>query len=421
MASLLFHHFFLLSILIIFSSSSLCQSQFPKSGYITLPTKLDPATHQYYTSSIGIGTPKHKMNLVIALEQDALWYDCNSHYNSSSYIPITCHDPTYCPPTASCFNCSLGPRKPGCTDNTCAYQVYNPFLTVFFPSADLGTDLLYLPRVNIPQRFLSACFESDGPFIVIPVLDGLVKGANGILGLGRNSKLPLPIQVSSLYNVIPKFAICLPSSEKSIGNVFIGGTPYALNSVPNRVAFAISTDPNSREYFVNVNSIKIDGELVNVSGKGFDGNIKISTLSNFTVLHSSIYKPFVRDFVTHAKAMKIKKVKAVKPFAACFDGKSIVKKNGVPDVPGVNLLLEENEGVSYEINGHNSMFEVKKDVMCLAFVDGGKQANTGIILGGYQMEDRILEFDLSTSILRFSDSLLHHSNASCSNPASLNF
>ncbi|MED6158712.1 hypothetical protein PIB30_035250 [Stylosanthes scabra] len=153
----------------------------------------------------------------------------------------------------------------------------------------------------------------------------------------------------------------------------------------------------------------------------FNTDDKISTMSNFTVLHSSIYKPFVKDSVKHAEAMKMKRVEAVKPFGACFDGKSIGKKNGVPDMPGVNLVLEENEGVSYEINGHNSMFEVKKDVMCLAFVDGGKEAKTGIVLGGYQMEDRILEFDLSISVLRFSNSLLLHNNASCSNPSSLKF
>ncbi|KAL4349675.1 hypothetical protein AHAS_Ahas10G0065700 [Arachis hypogaea] len=99
--------------------------------------------------------------------------------------------------------------------------------------------------------------------------------------------------------------------------------------------------------------------------------------------------------------MKMKRVEAVKPFGACFDEKGIGSKNGVPDVPGVSLVLDENQGVNYEINGHNSMVEVNKDVMCLAFVDGGKETKTGIVIGGYQMEDRILEFDLSTSILRF--------------------
>ncbi|MED6143862.1 hypothetical protein PIB30_009938 [Stylosanthes scabra] len=419
MASL-FHHFLILSILIIFSSSQ-CESQFPKSGYITLPTKLDPETHQYYTS-IGMGTPRHNMNLVIALDQNALWYDCNSHYNSSSYIPVSCNDSTYCPETSACYNCHGAPHKPGCTDNTCGYNAVNPFVidTPFF-SGDLGQDLLYFPQVKIPRRFHSGCVESDSPHNTLPLLGGLVKGSNGMLGFGRNSQLSLPIQVSSIYNVIPKFAICLPSSEKSIGNVFIGGTPYALNSVPNRVAFSIPAAPDSNEYFINANSIKIDGELVHVSGKGFNGTTKISTMTNFTVLHSSIFKPFVKEFVKHATAMKMKRVRAVEPFGACFDGKSIGKKNGVPDVPRVNLVLDESQGVSYEINGHNSMFAAKKDVMCLAFVDGGKEAKAGIVLGGYQMEDRILEFDLSTSILRFSDSLLLHNNASCSNPSSLNF
>ncbi|XLR60471.1 hypothetical protein S83_011143 [Arachis hypogaea] len=71
------------------------------------------------------------MNLVIALDQNALWYDCDSHYNSSSYIPVSCDDSTYCPgQTSGCFNCHGAPHKPGCTDNTCGYYAANPFSTV---------------------------------------------------------------------------------------------------------------------------------------------------------------------------------------------------------------------------------------------------------------------------------------------------
>ena len=53
----------------------------------------------------------------------------------------------------------------------------------------------------------------------------------------------------------------------------------------------------------------------------------------------------------------------------------------------------------------------------VGFVDGGLEPGspiaTSIVIGGYQMEDNLLEFDLVSSKLGFSSSLLLHM-ASCS-------
>ncbi|MED6213875.1 hypothetical protein PIB30_097583 [Stylosanthes scabra] len=423
-SSVFHHHFILLSTLLVLFSSSLppsqsavaSQKELPKSGYITLPIKLDPTKHQYYTS-LPIGTPPHNINFAIDIQEKALWYDCGPHYTSSSYKPIPCA--TKQCPTKSCIDtCEGFPRKlPGCTNNTCAVDYFNIFDDSLF-SSDLGEDLLYIPGVKIPRRFLSLCANSE--LFQTPPLTGFAKGIGGALGLGRNTPLSLPIQISSTYNVIPKFTLCLPSSIKNSGILFIGGSPYHLiNSLPNHVPFVTSAASN--EYYIDVKSVNIDGKAVKFASKilrldklGIIGGTKFSTLRNFTVLHPSIYKPFVSDFVRHAKGMKMKSVKAVKPFGACFDGRSIGKKNGVLDVPRVDLVLDSKKGVSYEIDGHKSLIEVKKGVKCLAFVEGGKDDDkAGIVIGGYQMEDRVFEFDLSTSILSFGSSLLLH-NATCS-------
>ena len=74
--------------------------------------------------------------------------------------------------------------------------------------------------------------------------------------------------------------------------------------------------------------------------------------------------------------------------------------------------------MSYGICAHNSLVEVRKGVLCLAFVDGGEFAVTGVVLGGHQLRDRVLEFDLSTSVLSFSSSLLLQ-NKTCSDHSSL--
>ncbi|KAK2364417.1 ADP-ribosylation factor [Trifolium repens] len=61
-------------------------------------------------------------------------------------------------------------------------------------------------------------------------------------------------------------------------------------------------------------------------------------------------------------------------------------------------------------NGDDSIVEVNKNVACLGFVDGGKEPRTTFVIGGHQLEDNILEFDLVSSKLGFSSSLLLHNN-----------
>ncbi|GLU08828.1 hypothetical protein SLE2022_257130 [Rubroshorea leprosula] len=58
------------------------------------------------------------------------------------------------------------------------------------------------------------------------------------------------------------------------------------------------------------------------------------------------------------------------------------------------------------------MVKVKKDVMCLAFVDGGLNPRTAIVIGGHQLEDNLLQFDLAASKIGFSSPLLLR-NANC--------
>ncbi|KEH36775.1 extracellular dermal glycoprotein [Medicago truncatula] len=50
---------------------------------------------------------------------------------------------------------------------------------------------------------------------------------------------------------------------------------------------------------------------------------------------------------------------------------------------------------------------------CLGFVDGGKEPRRSIVIGGHQLEENLLEFDLVSSKLGFISSLpLHNSRYS---------
>ncbi|KAK2447777.1 putative aspartic proteinase GIP2 [Trifolium repens] len=397
-----------------------CSSQF------ILPIEKDPLTNLFSTS-LSIGTPQHNFNLVIDLGGPILWYDCNKSYNSSTYTPLSC-DSKLCPGDAGCTSCD-GPLKPGCTNNTCGANIINTLADSIF-SGDTGNDILFISNSKV-SGLISGCTNLDA-FSDNEPLKGLPKTTKGILGLAR-TQLSLPKQLSLLssHKLPQKFALCLPSSnKKGLGSLFFGGIPqkssfskFQLTTIP-LIINPFSTAPiftegdASYEYFIDVKSIKVGGEVLNfkssllsIDNKG-NGGTKISTLNNFTVLHSSILKPLVRNFVKKASDKKIKKVASVAPFKACFELSTIGRTITGLDVPTIDLVLEG--GVKWRIYGGNSMVLVNKKVACLGFVNGGKEPRTAVVIGGHLLEDNLLEFDLVSSKLGFSSSLLLH-NARCSN------
>jgi len=106
-------------------------------------------------------------------------------------------------------------------------------------------------------------------------------------------------------------------------------------------------------------------------------------------------------------------VASVAPFDVCFSSESVLSTRLGVSVPTIYLVLQ-NESVYWSIFGANSMVEVSEDVLCLGIVNGGEKPRTSIVLGGYQLEDNLLQFDLATSRLGFS-SLLLGRRTTCSN------
>ncbi|KAJ1428769.1 Xylanase inhibitor, C-terminal [Sesbania bispinosa] len=416
-------HFFLLSIALF--SSVCCLSA--SNPYI-LSIKKDQATNLFYTS-VGIGTPRQNFNLVIDLAGENLWYDCDTNYNSSSYRPIACGSKRC--PEIGCVGCN-GPFKPGCTNNTCPANTINPLANFLF-GGGLAEDIIFISQLQV-SGLLSSCVDtdrlpsftgSDSP------LNGLPKSSKGIIGLSR-SQLALPTQLASANKLPTKFSLCLPSSNKQgFTNLLVGGYPQELSKFVQTtplIVNPVSTGPvsvegvPSKEYFIDVKSVKIDGNVLNlkpsllsIDNKG-NGGTKISTMSPFTELQSSVYKPFIREFLKRASDRKLKRVASVAPFEACFDSSTIGNSVTGLVVPTIDLVLQG--GVQWTIHGANSMVMAKKNVACLAFVDGGTEprmsfVKASIVIGGHQLVDNLLVFDLASSKLSFSSSLLLH-NASCS-------
>ena len=190
-------HLFLFSIAVVFFSTSNGANYKPHAFH--LPIRKDDVTLQYYTS-FEVGPTQFIVDAVIDLGAPFLWFNCDDDYNSSSYYPVPCGS-TKCKTAKGigCLGCNGTPR-PGCTNNTCSMYSYNPFDNSL-RSGGLGKDNIYvyetdgrsvLLQINVP-RFPFVCADSGS-------LDGLAKGAKGILGLGR-TQIALPMQLANAFEL----------------------------------------------------------------------------------------------------------------------------------------------------------------------------------------------------------------------------
>ncbi|KAL9660025.1 hypothetical protein QQ045_024835 [Rhodiola kirilowii] len=106
-------------------------------------------------------------------------------------------------------------------------------------------------------------------------------------------------------------------------------------------------------------------------------------------------------------------VSPIAPFGLCFNSTSIGSTRLGPGVPQIELVLHTSR-VVWTLFGANSMVQVNEDVLCLGIVDGGVNPRTSIVIGSYQIEDNLLQFDLAASRLGFSSTLLGR-QTTCSN------
>ncbi|KAI3514003.1 hypothetical protein L1887_12319 [Cichorium endivia] len=426
--------------LFIFSLVSFCYAASapfkpPKLKAVHFTIRKNQTTLQYYTTfESGNSQTPNIIDALIDLGAPSVWFDCTT-YVSSSYKRASCGS-NRCKKAKglSCIGCNSSPR-PGCSNNTCGVFVYNP-VRDYSSIQELGEDTMQvystdgrfvLLTYDVP-KFQFACADSAA----VERLPG--DHTKGLVGLSR-TEISLPSQVSSNLKLAKKFAVCLPSSsENGFGDIFIGGGPYYMPPRAEDQSLSLVTTPLllnpagtaqiqsdgdlSNQYFINVKNIEISGKRVAFSPSllSFDkngvGGTKISTTVPYTILHAAIYKRLVKDFIKEALLNNIKRVKSVAPFGACFDSKTAPNTITGPAVPNIDLVLEGST-VRMRLYGANSMVMAKKNVICLAFIDGGARPTTSIVLGGHQLENYLLEFDLTASTLGLSSSLLVW-NTSCS-------
>ncbi|GAB4843447.1 GLC7-interacting protein 2 [Ancistrocladus abbreviatus] len=433
MATPVLHHFLFLFLLMLTSAATSTAKFRPKA--LVLPVSKDSATH-LYTTKINQRTPLVSVPVTLHLGGRFLWVLCLENYTSSTYRPAYCGStPCSLARSHECgqiqWQCKIPePPSPGCHNNTCGQFPDNP-ITISAVGGEVASDLVSIQStdgsnpgraVTVPHFIFVCGFEV--------LLFYQPSGVRGVAGLGQ-ARISLPSQFSSAFGFPRKFALCLSSSTKSNGVVFFGNGPYnflpGIDASKSLLYTPIFINPvsttidfkgeKSSDYFIGVTSIKINGRevpinktLLSIDSEG-NGGTKISTVNPYSVLQTSIYNALVKVFAEELKG--VKSVAAVKPFKLCYRTADLRSTRVGPAVPEIDLVLQ-SESVYWRIFGANSMVAVSDKVVCLGAVDGGENPMTAIVIGGHQLEDNLLEFDLANHRLGFSSSLLFK-QTSCAN------
>lgn len=371
-------------------------------------------------------TPLQPSQLHLDLGSYLPWYDCNRHYKSSSYAPVI-YNSSLCLDldTKAWGNCFNKPG-PGCSNDTCSDFPQNP-VTLKGGMSNIITDKFALPTINNSARLgptMQIALSCTFPNQYSKIYRGLARGSTGLASLGRfNYSLSAQISRGSFSPWI--FAVCLPSSSNSTGIALFNGGPYNF-SPKIEVSKLLSYTPlilgpkgadtdttywyKSPEYYVGLSSFRVNGRVVRLNQTllAIDdlglGGTKISSSKPYSVLQSSIYKALVDAFVKESASLNLAASTAVEPFSVCFEADKVPTTRVGPAVPVIDLVFPSSNNF-WRIYGSNSMVRIE-NAWCLGLVDGGPNPKTSIVIGGHQIEDNLLQFDLERERFGFCSSLL---------------
>ncbi|KAL1369117.1 probable aspartic proteinase GIP1 [Arachis hypogaea] len=409
-----------------------------------------------FTLSVYLKTPLRPTKLLLDLSFLFPWTVCAdaASYNSSSDHYIEC-DETFCDylgfgkPSLLCEDCYYSnlttshSQCPSPSTMICASWPANPITNV----VDAGyvlVDTLALPTLNQSTHHGQLISLSNYTFSCAPsyFVKGLPTGVTGLAALGR-SKLSVQSQFGSALTTSHSLAICFPGSTESTGVAFFGTHgPYFVFSKSNKIDLSknltytplihnpigITDDfpisPPHNEYYIGLTSIRVNGQhvpinasLLTINKEYGIGGTKITTRIPYTLLEPSIYKAFTELFIKEASSSRfnLTVTNPMKPFKVCYSAKGLMVTNKGPKVPIIDFVLDR-ENVVWRIMGANSMVRVKNkkvDLWCLGFMDGGVKEKTSIVMGGKQLEENLVQFDVESNRLGFFSLLTFHHSLSC--------
>ncbi|KAH9288333.1 hypothetical protein KI387_032450 [Taxus chinensis] len=349
-------------------------------------------TNQRYTVEIQLKTPLQKEVLTLDLTADYAKVRCSKKsFISSTYTPVDCSDGICKSYEYSGCSICYSPTEPGCHNGTCVVP---------------GVSGLELARDVAAVR--STRGSNPGPYVKAPgVVFACQDDARGPIGVAgmTSSSLALPAQLSLSLS---GFHASLPCVCPRLPRHGLVRTPLLKNNVYTDDCYI-----GLRGIHVDSVDVPFNKSTLEIDSQG-RGGTRLETLVPYTQFSPQIYDSLVQGFTSVAKKrkMNLTSADAVGPLNTCFYSKGVGSTRVGPAVPTIDLVLQNN--ATWRLFGANSMVQVNDKVMCLGFTDVDLDPITTVVIGTHQMEDNLLEFDLATSTLGLSSSLLFQ-QTTCSN------
>ncbi|GKC68527.1 basic 7S globulin-like protein, partial [Tanacetum coccineum] len=228
---------------------------------------------------------------------------------------------------------------------------------------------------------MASADETIKSIVKFSLLRGLPDCVSGLAALGQfNYSLP-----SQVFGSPQVFALCLPNfpytteysgvaffNTRGPYNIQQGGdlsshlryTPLIINLIESTLITSFNYVP-SAEYFIGLTSMKINGKLVDINPSLLTidnlgiGWTRLSTVTPYTTLHTSIYRPFIQLFINESMAYNLTiSTNLVSPFEVCLNASDIQDTWFEPKVPVIDLVMH-SEDVFWKVYGSNSMVKVE--------------------------------------------------------------
>ncbi|KAK1652383.1 hypothetical protein QYE76_070188 [Lolium multiflorum] len=318
-------------------------------------------------------------------------------------------------------NCPYTPTTECSKGAACTAYTYNP-VNGRCGHDDATTITLVANATDGKNPLFPVSFRAVGSCAPGELLASLPAGAAGVAGLSR-LPLSLPWQVGYRLGVPKQFALCLPGGSGSDGVAVFGGGPFQLLGSPpvelaagilqNQLPLLRNPKINNGAYYFQITGIAVNEHKVPTALGAFDidshagtGGAVFSTVTPYTALRPDIYRPLHDAF--DAAPSGIARAPPMAPFDMCYEASTLgVTRLGYA-VPNIDLMLDG--GRNWTLFGGSSLVQVNEHTVCFAIVEMEPSmpaaANSpAVIIGGFQMKEHLLMFDLEKGTFGFSGPL----------------
>lgn len=357
-----------------------------------------------------------KIPLIMDTGSNFVWFPCTTKYlctncsvssASSQFIPKFIPRSSSSAKILGCLNpkCGWIHGKTNCQDcesPTNCKQVCPPYIILYGSGSTGGLALVETLDISNKQipNFLVGCslFSSKQPA--------------GIAGLGRGlSSLPSQLGVK-------KFSYCLVShrfddtgkssnlvldvSASSKKSAELSYTPLLKNPVvAGKNALSVYYYVSLRKITVGGQKVKIPYKYLTPNSNGNGGSI-VDSGTTFTYMNRGVFEPILSAFVKQVKGIpRTESIEIITGLRPCFN----ISRHKTVTLPELKFHYKGGAKMTLPLANYFSIAG-ETDVICLTMVTDsafGPELFTGpsIILGNFQMQNYLVEFDLKNEKFGF--------------------